>query len=189
MKIITPYKDNRDFLQRQIKNYSEYLALAGVEPVATVDSFQGREGDIVIAVLVTTTETGPGFMTNENRLNVLLSRQISGLLIVGDVNIMRQLTTDGGEHEHEDEHEGKGKAAALTARQRKNRRNTTKLFNEQGGYSYLRKIVLRDVLRTLYESGRVSVLEGTESKPKKGKKRSLSGLERQDHRESKKSRA
>lgn len=36
----------------------------------------------------TTEEVGPGFTTNQNRLNVMFSRQKSGLLVFGDVYVV-----------------------------------------------------------------------------------------------------
>lgn len=36
-------------------------------------------------------EVGPGFTTDEYRLNVLLRRQKSGLIIFGDINILGQV--------------------------------------------------------------------------------------------------
>ncbi|KAK7218329.1 hypothetical protein V2G26_006332 [Clonostachys chloroleuca] len=66
---------------------SDYDLLAGMPPAATVDSFQGREGDIVVAIMVSTEKSGPGFMRCENRLNVLLSRHRSAPVIVGDMNV------------------------------------------------------------------------------------------------------
>lgn len=41
---------------------------------ATVDSFQGREADIMVVILGITKEVGPGFTVDKNRLNVMFSR-------------------------------------------------------------------------------------------------------------------
>lgn len=48
--------------------------LESMEEAATVDSFQGREGDIVVTIMATTQAVGAGFTTDMNRLNVMLSR-------------------------------------------------------------------------------------------------------------------
>lgn len=48
-------------------------------------------------------------MTNENRLNVLLSRQKSGLVIVGDINIMGKVFRGGSDGDDGDDGKGKGK--------------------------------------------------------------------------------
>ncbi|CAG9982744.1 unnamed protein product [Clonostachys byssicola] len=45
--------------------------------------------------MAATERTGPGFMSSENRLNVLLSRQKSGLVIIGDINIMGEVFSSG----------------------------------------------------------------------------------------------
>lgn len=82
--IITPYKANVDVISRLRR--SSYPTLEAIPPCATIDSFQGQEGDICVVVLGTTKASGPGFTTDDGRLNVALSRQRSGLVIVGDLN-------------------------------------------------------------------------------------------------------
>ncbi|CAH0015243.1 unnamed protein product [Clonostachys rhizophaga] len=91
--IITPYKANVHAIEKMRKS-SDYDLLAGMPPAATVDSFQGREGDVVVAIMVSTEKSGPGFMRCENRLNVLLSRHRSALVIVGDINVTGALVDD-----------------------------------------------------------------------------------------------
>uniref|UniRef100_A0A8H7NN41 DNA2/NAM7 helicase-like C-terminal domain-containing protein n=1 Tax=Bionectria ochroleuca TaxID=29856 RepID=A0A8H7NN41_BIOOC len=91
--LITPYKANVHAIEKMRKR-SDYDILAGMPPAATVDSFQGREGDIVVAIMVSTEKSGPGFMRCENRLNVLLSRHRSALVIVGDINVAGALFDD-----------------------------------------------------------------------------------------------
>lgn len=58
----------------------------------TVDAFQGREADIVIYSVTRSNKDGKiGFLRNEARLNVALSRGRLGLLIVGDHQFCRSL--------------------------------------------------------------------------------------------------
>ena len=52
--------------------------------IGTVDSFQGREFDVVFLSLVRTGKTGFGFLKLYNRLNVSMSRQKKLLVVVGD---------------------------------------------------------------------------------------------------------
>ena len=57
--------------------------------IATVDSFQGRERDIVVYSTVRSNPRGEiGFLRNHRRLNVALSRARELLVIVGDVVFM-----------------------------------------------------------------------------------------------------
>lgn len=54
IKLITPYRANRDVLEQVRRKDAELVHIAGMEPAATVDSFQGREGDVVFAVMAMT---------------------------------------------------------------------------------------------------------------------------------------
>jgi superfamily I DNA and/or RNA helicase len=47
---------------------ANYDSLRGIESADTVDSFQGREAGIVVLILGTTRESGPGFTADEQRL-------------------------------------------------------------------------------------------------------------------------
>ncbi|PKK42305.1 hypothetical protein CI102_12899 [Trichoderma harzianum] len=85
--IITPYAANVALVNR-LREKPEYEILAAMPPAATVDSFQGREADIMVVIMGTTREVGPGFTTDRNRLNVMLSRQKSGLIVFGDINVV-----------------------------------------------------------------------------------------------------
>lgn len=84
--IITPYKANVVFMHSALKK-PKYKTLEEMRLPATVDSFQGQEGEITIVVMGTTPKSGPGFTAQANRLNVMMSRQRSGLCIVGDINL------------------------------------------------------------------------------------------------------
>lgn len=62
--------------------------------VATVDSFQGRECDVVLYSTVRSNPEGSiGFLRDYRRVNVALSRARSLLVIVGDHNTMRYAAT------------------------------------------------------------------------------------------------
>ena len=75
--MLLPYRGNVTLTQRllDVNLDGEYDALQDMEPVSTVDSYQGQEKDIMCVVMGTTKQSGPGFTSQENRLNVMLSRQ------------------------------------------------------------------------------------------------------------------
>lgn len=85
--VITPYKANLAIIESMRKK-SDYSIISGMQPAATVDSFQGREGDVAIVIMGTTRKSGLGFTTDKPRLNVMTSRQESGLVIVDDINVV-----------------------------------------------------------------------------------------------------
>ncbi|KAF3070222.1 hypothetical protein CFAM422_006694 [Trichoderma lentiforme] len=85
--IITPYAANVELINRR-RTRPEHEVLSAMPPAATVDSFQSREADIMVVIMGTTEEVGPGFTTDENRLNVMFSRQKSSLLVFGDIALL-----------------------------------------------------------------------------------------------------
>jgi AAA domain/Uncharacterized conserved protein (DUF2075) len=83
--IITPYK-------AQAKLLKEHINLPHVDiEIATVDSFQGQEGDIVIIATVRTHRVG--FVDDAQRLNVALTRAKRILRIVGDAAFFDSIST------------------------------------------------------------------------------------------------
>lgn len=74
LAIITPYRANVKLIAEKRKG-PRYVLLSAMRPAETVDSSQSCEADIVVAILGTTEVVGPGFMTDEHRFNVMLSRQ------------------------------------------------------------------------------------------------------------------
>ena len=67
--------------------------------IATVDSFQGRECDLVVYSTVrSNTERRIGFLKDNRRVNVALSRAKDSLVIVGDDFMMRNATIDSDEN-------------------------------------------------------------------------------------------
>ena len=75
-KIITPYDAQRNAIENALKA----MGLAWENTVFNVDSFQGNEEDHIILSIVRT--TSPGFLTNERRTNVMLSRCKKSMLIL-----------------------------------------------------------------------------------------------------------
>ena len=83
--IISPYRSQVKVLHEMLE---PLMARLNIE-IATVDSFQGQEGDIVILSTVRT--KGVGFAGNRQRLNVALTRAKRVLRVVGDFDIFRNL--------------------------------------------------------------------------------------------------
>lgn len=82
LAILTPYRDQVETLQGRVSEHADR--------VFTVDRFQGREADIVVASLVrdrlrpaSTPASTVGFLADPPRINVLLSRARELLIIVG----------------------------------------------------------------------------------------------------------
>ena len=63
----------------------------------TVDSFQGREADLVIVSLVRTgaMSGGAGFMADERRSNVMLTRARRRMLVVGEWGFWARVRDSG----------------------------------------------------------------------------------------------
>ncbi|KAI1213533.1 P-loop containing nucleoside triphosphate hydrolase protein [Annulohypoxylon truncatum] len=88
--VLTPYSANVELIQELIKQ-PRYEALSDIGRPSTIDGYQGQERDIVIVVMGTSAKSGPGFTSNKQRLNVLLTRQRCGLVIVGDINATKTM--------------------------------------------------------------------------------------------------
>ncbi|KAK2057250.1 hypothetical protein LY76DRAFT_469437, partial [Colletotrichum caudatum] len=85
--ILAPYKDNVLLIEQRRKQ-SKYSNLVPMGPASSIDAFKGQESDIVIVVMGTrAVNPGPGFTRDPRRLNVLLTRQRCGLVIVGDIKV------------------------------------------------------------------------------------------------------
>ncbi len=77
LAVIAPYKD-------QVDDLRETLADDALE-VDTVDGFQGREKEVVVLSLVRSNPEGEiGFLRDERRLNVSITRARRKLVLVGD---------------------------------------------------------------------------------------------------------
>jgi superfamily I DNA and/or RNA helicase len=116
LAIITPYKAQVDKLAERIDGAIHGGALAHLAEfrstladgrlVSTVDAFQGNEADLVIFSLVRnnsgTGASALGFLRDDRRMNVALSRAKSKLVIVGSLAFLREavrgVNPDAGEH-------------------------------------------------------------------------------------------
>eukprot|EP01017_Pseudomicrothorax_dubius_P005941 TRINITY_DN11613_c0_g3_i2.p1 TRINITY_DN11613_c0_g3~~TRINITY_DN11613_c0_g3_i2.p1 ORF type:complete len:586 (-),score=100.53 TRINITY_DN11613_c0_g3_i2:114-1871(-) len=78
--VITPYKGQEIKLKESLRD-------PNLE-IKSVDGFQGREKDVIILSCVRTKEMG--FLSNERRLNVAITRSRCLLIIIGDANNLRK---------------------------------------------------------------------------------------------------
>jgi superfamily I DNA and/or RNA helicase len=89
--VITGYGKQAEYLSAEVENaYFKNLQLNKNLAIATVDSFQGSEKDIIIYDIVRSAKakenTGLGFLEMPNRINVALTRVKRLLIIVGDAD-------------------------------------------------------------------------------------------------------
>ena len=85
--VISPYKAQIRLLKKEMKKYRSQLQNVDV---ATVDSFQGQEGMIVIFSTVRTTRAD---FLDRNRINVALTRARLVLRVVGDRKLFEGLSS------------------------------------------------------------------------------------------------
>jgi hypothetical protein len=88
------------FHKPQVWAIKDALTAAGLNiqhdrlDVITVDAMQGREADVVVLSCVRTGDA-IGFLSNENRLNVALSRAKEVLYVVGHAQALRRARSNG----------------------------------------------------------------------------------------------
>ncbi len=83
--IITPYREQRDYLSAQIKDGIDLKDRPVHIVVKTIDGFQGQEKDVIILSMVRSNfNQSIGFLADERRLNVALTRAKKQLIVVAD---------------------------------------------------------------------------------------------------------
>ena len=90
--IICMYGEQVRYLIREINRvaWARTLLERGIIKVDTVDSYQGKENDIVIVSLVRSNLNGSqGYVASENRANVALSRAKEALFIIGNSDMWK----------------------------------------------------------------------------------------------------
>ncbi|CEG35112.1 regulator of nonsense transcripts 1 homolog [Plasmopara halstedii] len=88
--VITPYEGQRAYVVSYMqRNGPMRSQLYKDVEVASVDSFQGREKDLIILSCVRSNENqGIGFLSDERRLNVALTRAKYGVIILGNPRVL-----------------------------------------------------------------------------------------------------
>ncbi|XP_017129698.1 uncharacterized protein LOC108147578 [Drosophila elegans] len=83
--IISPYKNQYQRIQEQLnmRNWSQI-------DCGSVELFQGKEKQVIIVSFVRSFTPKLGFLNNERRLNVLLSRPMSLLILIGNPRTLSQ---------------------------------------------------------------------------------------------------
>lgn len=86
--VITPYSAQVKLLQQLLAQ--EARDLSGLE-VKTVDGFQGRERQcVVFSAVRANPRGGVGFLADQRRLNVALTRAKRGLVVVGNASTLQR---------------------------------------------------------------------------------------------------
>lgn len=88
--VITPYEGQRSYIVNHMQKTGSLRSETYKEiEVASVDSFQGREKDIIIISCVrSNAQQGIGFLRDPRRLNVALTRAKYGVIIVGNARLL-----------------------------------------------------------------------------------------------------
>ncbi len=87
--IISPYAEQVKFIRDQINEDGTFSGM-DIE-VNTIDGFQGQEKDIIYLSLVRSNERGEiGFLKDERRLNVALTRARKKMILIGDSATLAQ---------------------------------------------------------------------------------------------------
>lgn len=95
--VICMYGEQVRLLVKKINSLSwaRNLLEKRIIKIDTVDSYQGKENDIIILSLVRSNRKGEqGYVSSENRANVSLSRAREALFIVGNKNMWQQKNFD-----------------------------------------------------------------------------------------------
>ena len=89
--VIVPYKKQAAHIRRELRRQGAWSASELQERVATVDSFQGKECDLIIFGFTRSNPHGRvGFLVELRRLNVSLTRAKRQLIVVGDTQMLTQ---------------------------------------------------------------------------------------------------
>ena len=91
--ILTPYKEQKRALEAELSLAFGRDAWPHAVDVCSVDSYQGKERDVVMYSCVRSGRDGLGFVKDLRRLNVALTRAKHALYLVGSEPTLRQSTT------------------------------------------------------------------------------------------------
>ncbi|KAM5349632.1 hypothetical protein ACJ41O_006137 [Fusarium nematophilum] len=140
---IAPYAANIQLI-KSMRKRPQYASLATMQEAMTVDSFQGQENDMAVVIMGTAhPQPGPGFTSDSQRLNVMLTRQKSALVVFGDIYV-------GEAVERPDSKAGKKGKKGKGGKE-------TKFLVEgvNGDVCYTKATTLRSLYKELHSSGRV----------------------------------
>lgn len=88
--IIAPYSGQIRYLKQKIEEEEALMKIENAISVNTVDGFQGQEKDIIYMSLVRSNDQGDiGFLRDEKRMNVAITRAKKKLVIIGDGNTLK----------------------------------------------------------------------------------------------------
>lgn len=83
--IIAPYKAQVELIAKMVDEIELDPIVRRLITVNTVDGFQGQERDMIYISMVRSNETGEiGFLSDERRMNVALTRAKRKLVVIGD---------------------------------------------------------------------------------------------------------
>jgi hypothetical protein len=137
--VITAHRPNVDYGNRLLRSKS-YKELAEMPEVQTVDSIQGCENDISVFICGTSSRAkSVGFVSNQNRLNVSITRQNSALLIIGDKTVTGKLKGTQSEMEN----------------LMKQAKSGTPIWNNSGEMTFTKSAPMRQLLVELHDAGRI----------------------------------
>ncbi|KAF4415888.1 DNA helicase [Fusarium acutatum] len=181
ISIVAPYAANVDLIKGLLKR-SKYLPLQGIPSPSTIDSFQGQENDIIVAVLGTDEMSGPGFTADANRLNVMLTRAKCGLVLVGNIyvgeavpnpkKVAAEEAKAAGDGKGKPKGKGKGKDKDKGKDKGKPKKEAEPTFTVKtmnGSTAVVKAPQLRKVYKDLYQTGRVAKVVVEQEDKGKGK--------------------
>lgn len=83
--IISPYKEQREWLKEELALLSLDKSKVKELSVKTIDGFQGEERDVIYISLVRSNEVSEiGFLSDQRRMNVAITRARKKLVVFGD---------------------------------------------------------------------------------------------------------
>jgi len=83
--VISPYAAQVRELQRVLpERLAQHLGNRRGQEVSSVDDFHGREKELIVVSAVRSNDHGIGFLRDERRINVMLTRAKRGLIVVGN---------------------------------------------------------------------------------------------------------
>lgn len=83
--VICPYKEQREWLMSHYEDYKPEQSQVREFSIKTIDGFQGEERDVIYISLVRSNEKQEiGFLADQRRMNVALTRARKKLVVIGD---------------------------------------------------------------------------------------------------------